>query len=203
MNRRRIVLASSNAGKLAEIAKLLDGLPIELISQSTLDIPPAAETASTFVENALLKARAAAQASGLPAIADDSGLEVDALDGAPGIHSARYAGRHGDDQGNIDKLLRELSARTDALRSARFRCVAVYLAHADHSAPLIGEGAWEGIIAPSPSGVGGFGYDPVFYLPERELTAAELASDEKNRLSHRAQAFTQLRLQLASNFSLC
>lgn len=200
MSRQKIVLASANAGKLAEIRELLADLPIELASQGELDIPPAPENACTFVENALAKARAVSRAGGLPAIADDSGLEVDALAGAPGVHSARYAGRHGDDQANIDKLLAELSARPDAARRARFRCVAVYLAHADHPVPIIAEGAWEGEIASAPRGELGFGYDPIFYLPGRDLTAAELQPEDKNRLSHRAQAFTALRKRLQRAF---
>ncbi|MGH8273012.1 MAG: RdgB/HAM1 family non-canonical purine NTP pyrophosphatase [Gammaproteobacteria bacterium] len=196
MTRRRVVLASSNAGKLAEIRRLLAPLGFELLAQDALGIPPAPENAPTFVENALGKARAAAQASGLAAIADDSGLEVDALGGAPGVHSARYAGTHGDNPANIAKLLAELGACRGASRRARFRCVAVFLAHAEHPVPLIAEGVWEGEIALKPRGAGGFGYDPVFYLPERGKTAAELDAKEKNRLSHRARAFTQLRERL-------
>lgn len=190
------MLASGNTGKLAEITKLLGNLPVEPVLQAALDIPPAAETAPTFVENALIKARAAASASGLAAIADDSGLQVDALEGAPGVHSARYAGRHGDDRANIDKLLRQLATRPGARRSARFRCVAVFLAHADHPVPLLAEGVWEGEIAPAPSGNGGFGYDPVFLLPSRGLTAAEIDPLVKNRLSHRGQAFADLCRQI-------
>ncbi len=192
MPRRRIVLASSNAGKLAEIRRLLAPLDIELLAQDTLGIAPAPENAPTFIENALTKARAAARASGLPAIADDSGLEVDALGGAPGVHSARYAGTHGDNAANIARLLAELAKHSNASRHARFRCVAVFLADADHPVPAIAEGIWEGEIATAPHGAGGFGYDPVFYLPNLGQTAAELEPAEKNRLSHRAQAFTRL-----------
>lgn len=193
MSRRKVVLASGNPGKLAEIAALLKELPIELTLQAALGIAPAAETAPTFIENALAKARHAARASGLAAIADDSGLEVDALGGAPGVHSARYAGRHGDDAANIDKLLCELARRGDASRRARFRCIAVYLAHPDHPAPVIEAGVWEGEIAPAPRGAHGFGYDPVFYLSARGLTAAQLEPKVKNAISHRARAFARLR----------
>ncbi len=195
--RQRVLIASNNRGKISEIERLLDPLAIELVAQDALDIPAAPEDAPSFVENAIAKARAGAQASGLPTLADDSGLEVDALDGAPGVHSARYASRHGDNAANIAKLLAALAARPGVSRRARFRCVAVFLAHPDHPAPLIAEGVWEGEIAASPRGEGGFGYDPVFLLPERGLTAAELDAGEKNRLSHRAQAFTQLAARLA------
>ncbi|MGH8428035.1 MAG: RdgB/HAM1 family non-canonical purine NTP pyrophosphatase [Gammaproteobacteria bacterium] len=192
MNRRRVVVATTNPGKLAEITRLLAPLGLETVAQGALGIPPAAETAPTFVENAIAKARAAAQAVELPALADDSGLEVDALDGAPGVRSARYAGGHGNNAANIAKLLAALSERPGASRRARFRCVAVFLARAEDPAPLIAEGVWEGEIAAAPRGERGFGYDPVFYLPGRGLTAAELDPAEKDRLSHRAQAFEQL-----------
>ncbi|MGH7058246.1 MAG: RdgB/HAM1 family non-canonical purine NTP pyrophosphatase [Acetobacteraceae bacterium] len=192
MNRRRIVVATTNPGKLAEITRLLAPLGLETVAQGALGIPPAAETAPTFVENAIAKARAAAQAADLPALADDSGLEVDALDGAPGVRSARYAGGHGNNAANIAKLLAALADRPGASRRARFRCVAVFLAHAEDPAPLIAESVWEGEIAAAPRGESGFGYDPVFYLPGRGLTVAELDPAEKDRLSHRAQAFEQL-----------
>lgn len=200
--RRRILIASGNRGKIAEIARLLEPLPIELVPQAELGIPPAPEDAPSFAGNALAKARAAAHAGGLPALADDSGLEVDALGGAPGVHSARYAGTHGDDAANIEKLLAALAARPGASRRARFRCTAVFLPAPDHPAPLLAEGVWEGEIAAAPRGEGGFGYDPVFLLPERGLTAAELNPDEKNRLSHRARAFTELREGLARFLAL-
>ncbi|MGH8225906.1 MAG: RdgB/HAM1 family non-canonical purine NTP pyrophosphatase [Gammaproteobacteria bacterium] len=200
--RQRILIASSNRGKIAEIERLLNQLAIDLIAQDALDIPAAPEDAPSFVENAIAKARAGAQTSGLPTLADDSGLEVDALAGLPGVHSARYAGRHGDDGANIAKLLAALAARPGVSRRARFRCVAVFLAHPDHPAPLIAEGVWEGEIAAAPRGDHGFGYDPIFLLPDRSLTAAELNAEEKNRLSHRAQAFTQLRERLAQFLAL-
>lgn len=200
MKPARVVVATTNPGKLVEIARLLAPLGLDAVGQAALGIPPAPEPAPTFVENAIAKARAAAGASGLPAIADDSGLEVDALGGAPGVHSARYAGRHGDDAANIAKLLADLAARSDAAdRRARFRCVAVYLPDAQHPAPLVAEGVWEGEIAAAPRGRGGFGYDPVFLLPERGLTAAELEPAEKDRLSHRAQAFAALSRMLAAH----
>lgn len=194
--RQQILIASRNSGKVAEILRLLEPLPAELIVQDALGIPPAPEDAPSFIENAIAKARAASRASGLAALADDSGLEVDALGGAPGVHSARYAGEHGNDGANIEKLLAALAARPGNSRQARFRCVAVFLAHPDHPAPLVAEGVWEGEIAVAPRGERGFGYDPVFLLPDRGLTAAELDAEEKNRLSHRAQAFTQLRERL-------
>lgn len=196
MSVQRVVLASGNPGKLAEIRRLLDGLPIELVSQAELDIPPAPETACTFVENALAKARAVSRASGLPAIADDSGLEADALGGQPGVHSARYADRHGDDRANNEKLLNAMKGYPAASRRARFRCVAVFLAHAEHPVPIIAEGAWEGEIATAPRGEAGFGYDPLFFLPARGVTVAQLGPQEKNRLSHRARAFKSLRRPL-------
>jgi XTP/dITP diphosphohydrolase len=197
MTERRVVVASSNAGKLAEIRRLLGGF--RLIAQDELGIAPAPEDAPTFIENAIAKARGAARASGLPAIADDSGLEVDALGGAPGVRSARYAGEHGNDSANTARLLAELARHSGVSRKARFRCVAIFLARAEHPVPIVAEGSWEGEIAMEPRGETGFGYDPVFYLPELGKTAAELAPEEKNRLSHRAQAFAILRERLAAS----
>ncbi|HEX5313429.1 MAG TPA: RdgB/HAM1 family non-canonical purine NTP pyrophosphatase [Gammaproteobacteria bacterium] len=193
----RIVIATGNAGKLAEILTLLAPLGFDAIAQAALGIAPAAETAPSFVENAILKARGAARAAHLPALADDSGLEVPALGGAPGVHSARYAGRHGDDAANVAKLLAELAVRPGASRRARFRCVAVYLRAADDPAPIVAEATWEGEIAAAPRGKRGFGYDPVFLLPALGITAAELPAAEKNRLSHRARALLALRERLA------
>lgn len=186
----RIVLATGNPGKLSELRALLGGLDIALHTQSEFGLDSADETGLTFVENAILKARHAARHTGLAAIADDSGLEVDALDGAPGIHSARYAGNHGDDQANNRKLLEALS-HSDR-RSARFRCAAVLLRHAEDPAPLIREGVWEGEILQAPRGRNGFGYDPLFQVAGDTLTAAELPAEHKNRISHRAQAMGQL-----------
>lgn len=190
--RRRVVLASANKGKLAEIQALLEGSGIELRSLSEFEMPDVEETGLTFVENAIIKARAACVASGLPAIADDSGLEVDALGGEPGVHSARFAGIHGDDQANNALLLERLAQVPDSGRSGRFRCVVVSLAHAADPAPLICEGIWEGRIADHPRGGGGFGYDPLFVPRGMSMTSAELSPAEKNRLSHRAQALRKL-----------
>ncbi len=193
---RRVVIATSNRGKLAELLPLLTPLGLEPIAQSEFGLTGVAEDAPTFIENALAKARAAARASGLPALADDSGLEVAALDGAPGVYSARYAGDHGNDAANNEKLLATLQARPDASRQARFRCVAVYLRHAEDPAPVIGTGVWCGEIATVPRGHSGFGYDPLFLLPDRGLTVAELDPELKNELSHRAQALAALVRQL-------
>lgn len=187
---RRIVLATGNPGKLAELQDLLHDLGVELHAQSEFGVEGAEETGLTFVENALLKARHAARETGLAAIADDSGLEVDALHGAPGIHSARYAGRHGDDAANNRKLLADLEGSNQ--RSARFRCAAVLLRHPADPAPLICEGVWEGEILTAPRGTHGFGYDPLFRVAGEDASAAELPSEHKNRLSHRAQAMRKL-----------
>ena len=199
---RRVVLASSNHGKLVEIREVLDGLPIALVAQGELGIGDADETASTFVENALLKARHAARASGLPALGDDSGICVDALDGGPGLYSARYAGRNGDAAANIAKLLDALRDVPEARRSAHFYCVIVLLRHADDPAPLIAEGRWDGTILAAPRGSGGFGYDPVFFDPQLDIGAAELDARIKNRVSHRGQALARLRMLLGDAASL-
>ncbi|MFL6653299.1 MAG: RdgB/HAM1 family non-canonical purine NTP pyrophosphatase [Sulfurifustis sp.] len=187
-----IVLASDNAGKLRELNQMLAGLDLAVVPQSQFRVPPADETGLTFLENAILKARNAAEHTGLPAIADDSGIEVDALGGAPGVHSARYAGPGATDAANVEKLLAALRDVPEARRSARFRCVLVYLRHARDPAPIIAEGTWEGRIAAAPRGTNGFGYDPVFVVPDRGCTSAELSADEKNRLSHRGQALRAL-----------
>jgi XTP/dITP diphosphohydrolase len=189
--RRRIVLATGNPGKAREIGELLAPAGVEIVPQSEFGLESAAETASTFIENALLKARHAALGSGLPAIADDSGLVVDALGGAPGIHSARYAGGGGD-AANMSKLLAALEGIPADGRGARFVCVAVLLRHPDDPLPLVCEGRWEGAIASAPRGRGGFGYDPVFVPAGDARTAAELDPEEKNRLSHRGRAFAEL-----------
>jgi len=188
----RVVLASSNRGKLRELNELLAGIHIEAVSQSEFGVDDAEETGLTFVENAIIKARHAAAATGLPAIADDSGLEVDALNGEPGVFSARYSGPDASDQRNLDKLLAELQGIGDDRRSARFHCVLVYMRHEHDPTPIICHGVWEGRIAGTPSGDNGFGYDPVFVVPDRGCTAAELPAEEKNRLSHRGQALRQL-----------
>jgi len=189
----RWVLATANAGKAAELATLFreSGLAIDLVAQTELGVPSAPETASTFVENALLKARHAAHVTGLPAIADDSGLAVEALGGAPGVLSARYAGPAASDRANVSKLLAALSAATSG-RAARFHCALVALLHADDPAPAIGTGEWSGEIAQAERGSNGFGYDPVFFDPRLGKTAAELSAAEKNRVSHRGAALRQL-----------
>ena len=194
----RLILASSNRGKLAEMREVLSGLEIELIPQADAGIGDADETASTFVENALLKARHAARASGLAALGDDSGICVDALGGTPGLYSARYAGAHGDAQANIAKLLHELRDVPDARRAAHFYCVIVLLRSADDPMPLIAEGRWDGSILEAPRGNGGFGYDPVFYDPALRIGAAELDASIKNRVSHRGQALARMRELLSS-----
>lgn len=188
-----IVLASNNAGKVREINQLLEGAGIRVVPQGDFGVPEAEETGLTFVENAILKARNAAQHSGLPAIADDSGIEVDALHGAPGIHSARYAGTGASDADNLIKLLHALDSVPEAQRGARFQCVLVYLRHAADPTPLISQGTWEGRILEAPRGENGFGYDPVFYVPTQGCSAAELDPAVKNGLSHRGQALRHLR----------
>jgi XTP/dITP diphosphohydrolase len=191
----KFVVASSNRGKLAEFRDLLDGY--EFIAQGELGVADIEETGLTFVENALLKARHAARATGLPALADDSGLCVDALDGAPGLYSARYAGAHGNAQANIAKLLDALRDVPRERRTAHFIAVIVLLRHAEDPQPIIAEGRWSGLILDAPRGNGGFGYDPVFLDPENNLAAAEFEPAIKNRLSHRGRALAVLRQKLA------
>lgn len=190
----RLVLASGNKGKLAELQQML-GEQVAVLPQSEFLSVEAEETGLTFIENAILKARHAARASGLPALADDSGLAVDALGGAPGIYSARYAGDAGD-AANNSKLLEALRDVPDAERSARFICVLALLRHADDPTPIICLGEWHGRILHSPSGDQGFGYDPLFWVPETNCASAELPAAQKNRLSHRGKAMAQLRKQL-------
>ncbi len=195
----RVVLASSNAGKLREFSELLADRGFTLSRQSDYGIAPPPETGTTFLENALIKARNAARISGLPAIADDSGIEVEALQGAPGVHSARYAGEDATDEANLDKLLDALAGLSPELRGARYRCVIVYVASADDAAPLVGEGSWEGRIIPERRGSGGFGYDPSFVPLGDTRTVAEMPSYEKNRKSHRAQALSAFLAQFSRN----
>ena len=195
----RLVLASGNRGKIAEFDELFAGSGIELVAQSALGVSDIEETGLSFVENAILKARHAARATGLPALADDSGLCVDALDGAPGLASARYAGRHGDSAANIARLLEALRALPDARRGAHFICVLVLLRRPDDPAPLLAEGRWHGRILHGPRGAGGFGYDPVFHDPQRGCSAAELDPILKNRISHRGTALAALRQQLGAD----
>lgn len=190
-----LVLASNNRGKLAEFSRLLSPLGFDLKTQGELDIPEADEPHATFVENALAKARHASRLSGLPALADDSGICVPALGGAPGVHSARYAGEPKSDAANNEKLVRELAAQAD--RSAYYYCVLVFVRHADDPQPVIADGRWNGEVIAQPRGQGGFGYDPHFLLPDLGKTAAELSADDKNRLSHRGQALRVLIEKLA------
>jgi XTP/dITP diphosphohydrolase len=189
---QEIVLASNNPGKVREINQLLASLDLRVRPQSDFGVSEAEETGMTFVENAILKARHAARHTGRPAIADDSGIEVDALGGAPGIHSARYAGSGASDQANLDKLLQELQEVPEERRTARFQCLMVYLKHAADPTPVICQGTWEGRILLRPRGDNGFGYDPVFYVPTHACSAAELPPEVKNSLSHRGQALRQL-----------
>lgn len=197
MERVKLVVASSNAGKLAEFRDLLGDSDYRFVTQGELGVADVDETGLTFVENALLKARNAARATGLPALADDSGLCVDALGGAPGLYSARYAGPQGDAQANIAKLLEAMKDVPPAQRGAHFIAVIVLLRHADDPQPIIAEGRWSGVILESPRGSGGFGYDPVFLDPENNLSAAEFEPAIKNRLSHRGRALALLRQKLA------
>lgn len=193
-----IVLASNNAGKVREINELLATEQIKVIPQGELGVPEADETGLTFIENAILKARNAARYSGLAAIADDSGIEVDALHGAPGIYSARFAGVGASDEENLKKLIADLREIPEAQRSARFQCLMVYMRHGEDPTPVTCQGTWEGRILLAPRGDNGFGYDPVFYVPNEDCSAAELAADAKNRLSHRGQALRALVRHLRS-----
>ena len=192
----QIVLASGNPGKLAEFETLLHGGGLVLRPQSAFGVADIDETGHSFIENALLKARHAARETGMAALADDSGLCVDVLNGAPGLHSARYAGSHGDASANTGRLLGELQSFAEASRSARFVCVLALLRHADDPQPLIAEGVWEGRILMQPRGSNGFGYDPVFFVPDQGCSAAELEPLVKNRISHRGRALQQLQQRL-------
>ena len=187
---RKLVIASNNPGKLREIGHLLEPLGLEVLPQSVFDISEADEPYCTFVENALAKARHASRCSGLPALADDSGICVDALNGEPGIHSARYAGEPKSDDRNNQKLIEVLTHHSD--HSAHYYCVMVLVRHADDPQPIIADGSWHGQIIPQPCGSGGFGYDPHFYLPELGITSAELPLEQKNKISHRSQALVRL-----------
>ncbi len=185
---KKLVLATGNQGKLAELQGLLQGQNYELVAQSQFGFEEAIEDGLSFIENAIIKARHAAKHTDLPSLADDSGLEVDALRGAPGIYSARFAGQTASDSDNVAKLLRQLSDVASDQRSARFHCVVAYVRHAEDPAPLIVARTWEGEIAQQCAGENGFGYDPVFYVPSEGCTAAQLSPEEKNTLSHRGQA---------------
>jgi XTP/dITP diphosphohydrolase len=192
-----LVLATSNRGKLAEIQPLLADTGLRLVTQGELGVIDAIEDGLSFIENALIKARHASAATGLPAMADDSGLVIDALDGAPGLISAHYAGVHGDAAGNIARVLRELEGVPLQQRTARFHSTIVVLRHARDPQPLVVEGSWEGLILEQPRGDGGFGYDPIFFDPVLQAGAAELPPDVKNRVSHRGQALARLRERLS------
>ena len=191
---KTLVLATGNPGKVKELANMLSFLNINVVPQSDFNVGEVAETGTTFVENAIIKARHAAKITGMPAIADDSGLEVDGLNGAPGVYSARFAGPGASDQDNIDKLLVDLG--DNPIRSARFWCVLVLMRHADDPTPLICSASWEGEITLTQNGNGGFGYDPVFFVPEQNCTSAELTKEQKNAISHRGQALQKLLLEL-------
>ena len=186
--KQQIVLATGNKGKVKELSVMLSGLNIEVLPQSEFEVSEVAETGSTFVENAIIKARHAARITGLPAIADDSGLAVDALGGAPGVYSARYAGEDANDQSNIQKLLLALNGIAPEQRQARFLCVLVYMAHADDPTPIICQGEWHGTITTQTIGENGFGYDPIFWVHEQNCSSAQLTPAQKNQLSHRGKA---------------
>ena len=201
---KKIVLASGNEGKLRELQQLLSKLDVELVTQKSLGIADADETGLTFIENAILKARHASEASGLPALADDSGLAVDALGGAPGIYSARFAEspagteRAARDAANNQKLLQSLEGLSDSERNAQFHCVVVFLRHAQDPTPLVAHGIWGGRILNAAAGEGGFGYDPLFYVPDMNCSSAQLSAEQKNAISHRAIAMKSLMQQLSS-----
>ena len=188
----KIVLASGNAGKVREINRLFAESGIEVVPQSDFDVPEVPETGTTFVENAIIKARHAAECTGLPAIADDSGIEVDALDARPGVYSARYAGEDASDEDNNNKMLQELAGVAEADRTARYQCLIVFMRSHTDPVPLITQGSWEGRILEAPQGDGGFGYDPIFFVPTHGCSGGELAPDEKNKISHRAQALNAM-----------
>ena len=197
----QIILASNNTGKIKEIKALLSDLPIELISQTKWHIQSVAETGTTFIENALIKARHAAKIAKLPAMADDSGLSIDALNGAPGVHSARYAGKNANDNDRINKVLKALKNVPDEKRTAQFHCAIVLVKSADDPSPLICEGIWPGRILHQPRGDKGFGYDPIFFVPEKNCSAAELDPDLKNQISHRGRAIREFRTLLITEMA--
>lgn len=189
---QKVVLATGNAGKVRELASLLADFGLDVVAQTELGVESAEETGLTFIENAILKARHAAQITGLPAIADDSGLAVDVLGGAPGIYSARYAGEDASDRQNLEKLLVALKDVPEGQRQAQFHCVLVYLRHAEDPTPLVCHGSWAGEISFAPSGDGGFGYDPIFNVPELGCSAAQLSKEQKIAVSHRGKALKLL-----------
>ncbi|MFV1982249.1 MAG: XTP/dITP diphosphatase [Thiohalomonadales bacterium] len=192
MKNSKIVLASNNQGKVREISQMVKNLELEIVPQSDYNVSEIEETGLTFVENAILKARHASKVTGLPAIADDSGIEVDFLNGAPGIYSARYSGVGASDKDNLDKMLLALKDVPTEKRSARFQCLMVFMRHANDPTPFIAHGTWQGTITELPEGENGFGYDPVFYVKDFNCTSAQLPADTKNTLSHRGQALKKL-----------
>ena len=198
----KVVLATGNMGKVKELNSLLSKYNIDIVPQSDYDVGDVAETGTTFVENAIIKARHAAKITGLPTIADDSGLEVDALHGAPGVYSARYAGENASDDENTDKLLKALQPIAESDKTARFHCVLVYLRHANDPTPIICHGIWEGSICDERHGELGFGYDPVFWHAESNMTSAQMPRDLKNQLSHRGKALAQLIEKLMPTLAL-
>lgn len=195
----KLVIATSNKGKLAEMLPILEAAGIDGIPQGRYGFPDAEETGHTFVENALLKARNACRQTGLPALADDSGLIIDALGGAPGLISAHYAGVHGDSAGNIAKVQAEMAALSNPVRTARFYCCIVLLAHAEDPQPMIAEGVWHGEILDAPLGENGFGYDPIFWDPQLKQSAAQVPGELKNRISHRGRALAALQARLSKH----
>lgn len=196
MNKQKVVLASNNPGKVKEINALLAETQFHVIPQSELGVEEAEETGLTFLENALIKARNAASHTKLPAIADDSGIEVPALNGRPGIYSARFAGVNASDEENLNKLIEEIESLDEQDRFARFVCVMVFLRHAEDPTPIIAQGFWNGEVITKPRGENGFGYDPMFYVPSENCVSAELSAELKNKLSHRGQALQHLLEQL-------
>jgi XTP/dITP diphosphohydrolase len=197
--RRRVVLATNNPGKLREMQALLEPLGMEILAQSEFDVFPVAETGHSFVENAIIKARHAAKATGLPAIADDSGLLVDILDGAPGIYSARFAGINATDAENLELLIRQVDAAGLPQPAARFHCAMAYLCDAGDTVPVLSQASWRGHIVTRPRGSNGFGYDPIFFVPTHQCTSAELPPAVKNRISHRGQAMVKLLKELTDD----
>lgn len=199
--KQKWVLATGNQGKVKEMSELLNSFSIEVLPQSQFNVPDVPETGTTFVENAIIKARHASKLTGLPAIADDSGLEVDFLNGEPGIYSARFAGENATDQDNIDKLLNKLEGIMPEQRKARFQCVLVYMRHEFDPTPIICQGSWEGSITESQDGTNGFGYDPVFWVESEQRTSAQLSKARKSELSHRGKALAQLVTLLKAQLS--
>ncbi|SFV77034.1 Nucleoside 5-triphosphatase RdgB (dHAPTP, dITP, XTP-specific) [hydrothermal vent metagenome] len=195
---KKIILASNNQGKIKEFNTMLQGV-YEVVSMSDMNVEEVPEIGLTFVENALIKARNASEQSGLPALADDSGIVVDALNGEPGIYSARYAGTHGDDEANTQKILDEMSDITDDQRSARFWCAIVFVEHANDPTPIIIQRGWEGEILREKVGENGFGYDPIFYVPTYKKASAQLSPEQKNDISHRGKALQALLLELQAS----